>query len=263
MKNLFLAGLVALLLLPVVAMAQSPFDGTWKIDMSSVQWPAKPDVVLLQNGMYECKTCVPPVNVKADGTDQKVTGDPYSDTLSVRVIDDHNVESTSKKGGKVVGTTKMSVSSDGNTVTGNWTDSGNPSGGPQTGTYTEKRVAKGPADANLISGSWRMEKLADMSAESLTYTFKVNGKELTMTTPTGRFYTAKLDGTDAPVKGDPGVTSVSVKMLGKDTLEETYRRDGKVIVIYKSTVSADGKTLNVISDDKLQGTTTKSVSQKQ
>jgi hypothetical protein len=31
-----------------------------------------------------------------------------------------------------------------------WTYSGNPSGGPQTGTYTEKRVAKAPAGANLI-----------------------------------------------------------------------------------------------------------------
>jgi hypothetical protein len=262
MKNLFFAGLWALLFVPVVAMAQSPFDGTWKSDLSSFQWPAKPDVLLLESGMYECKTCVPPIKVKADGTDQKVAESPYMDTLSVKVIDDHNVENTAKKDGKVVATTKRSVSSDGNTLTVNWTYNGNPSGGPQTGTETDKRVAKGPASGHLISGSWRTEK-ADMSAESLTYTFKVNGNELTMANATGQSYTAKLDGTDAPVKGDPGTTSVSVKMLGKDTLEETYKRDGKVIVIYTSTVSADGKTLKVISDDKLQGTTTKSVSHKQ
>ncbi len=74
-------------------MAQSPFDGTWKVDMSSAQWSTKPNVYLLQNGMYDCKTCVPPIKVKADGTDQKVT-DPYSDALSVKVIDDHNIENT-------------------------------------------------------------------------------------------------------------------------------------------------------------------------
>jgi hypothetical protein len=261
MKNLFLAGLLALLLVSVAAMAQSPFDGTWKSDLSSAQWPTKPNVYLLQNGMYDCKTCVPPIHVKADGTDQKVT-DPYSDALSVKVIDDHNIENTFKKDGKVVFTQKQSVSSDGNTLTVNWTYTGNLSGGPQTGTETDKRVAKAPAGANLISGSWRTEK-ADVSAESLTYTFKVNGNDLAMTNATGGSYTAKLDGTDAPVKGDPGLTSVSVKMLGKNTLEETYKRDGKVTVIYKSTVSADGKTLKVISDDKLQGTITKSVSQKQ
>lgn len=261
MKNLFFAGILASLFLPVVAMAQSPFDGTWKADMSSAQWPMKPNVYLLLNGMYDCKTCVPPIHVKADGTDQKVT-DPYSDALSVKVIDDHNIENTFKKNGKVVFTQKQSVSSDGNTMTVNWIYTGNPSGGPQNGTETSKRVAKAPAGANLISGSWRTEKV-DVSAETLTYTFKVNGDELTMTSPTGQSYTAKLDGTDAPFKGDPGLTTVAVKMLGKDTLEETYKRDGKVAVIYKSTVSADGKTLKVITDDKLQGTITKSVSHKQ
>jgi hypothetical protein len=261
MKNLFFAGILASLFVPVVAMAQSPFDGTWKADMSSAQWPMKPNVYLLLNGMYDCKTCVPPIHVKADGTDQKVT-DPYSDALSVKVIDDHNIENTFKKNGKVVFTQKQSVSSDGNTMTVNWIYTGNPSGGPQNGTETSKRVAKAPAGANLISGSWRTEKV-DVSAETLTYTFKVNGDELTMTSPIGQSYTAKLDGTDAPFKGDPGLTTVAVKMLGKDTLEETYKRDGKVAVIYKSTISADGKTLKVITDDKLQGTITKSVSHKQ
>jgi len=260
MKNLFFAALLALLFVPVLAIAQSPFDGTWKWDPSSTQWPTKPDVFLLQNGMFECKTCVPPIKVKADGTDQKVAGSPYLDTLSVKVIDDHNVEEAAKKDGKVVETLKRSVSSDGNTLTFNWTYSGNPSGGPQTGTDTAKRVAKAPAGANLISGSWRTEKV-DMSAT--TWTFKANGNELTSTDSTGSSYTAKLDGTDAPYKGDPGITSVSVKMLGRDTLEETFKRDGKVIEIHKVTVSTDGKTLKVISEDKLRGTTTKSVAQKQ
>ncbi|MGA2965862.1 MAG: hypothetical protein ABSD64_06585 [Terriglobales bacterium] len=262
MKNLFFVGLLVLLLVPVVAMAQSPFDGTWKEDMSSIQWPAKPDVFLLQNGMYECKTCVPPIKVKADGADQKVTGDPYSDTLSVKVIDDHNLETTSKKDGKVVGTAKISVSSDGDTLTVNWTDSGEPSGGTQTGTNTEKRVAKGPAGGSLISGSWRIEK-ENASADALTWTYKMNGNELAMTSVAGQSYNAKLDGTDAPFKGDPGVTSISVKKLSKDTLEETRKRDGKVISIAKMTVSADGKTMKWIFEDKLQGTTMKGSAQKQ
>jgi hypothetical protein len=262
MKTLFFAGLLALLLLPVGATAQSPFDGTWKWDPSSVQWPEKPDVFLLQNGMYECKSCVPPVNIKADGSDQKVTGDPYSDTLSVKVIDDHNIESTSKKNGKVVSTAKMSVSADGDTLTVNWIDSGEPSGGTQTGTNTEKRVAKGPAGGILISGSWRTEK-EDASAGALTWTYKINGNELAMTTTIGQSYTAKLDGTDAPFNGDPGITSISVKLLGPDTLEETRKRDGKVIYVLKMTVSADGKTMKWIVDDKVQGTTTKGAAQKQ
>jgi hypothetical protein len=262
MKTLFLVGLLALLLLPVATMAQSPFDGTWKEDLSSIQWSAKPDVFLLQNGMYECKTCVPPVNIKADGSDQKVTGDPYSDTLCVKVIDDHNIETTSKKAGKVIGTAKISVSSGGDVLAVNWTDSGEPSGGTQTGSYTEKRVAKGPAGANLISGSWRTDKW-NASTDAITWTYKTNGNELAMTAPTGQSYNAKLDGTDAPFKGDPGTTSISVKKLGKDTIEETRKRDGKVINIIKMTVSADGKTMQWTFEDKLQGTTIKGSAKKQ
>jgi len=262
MKKLFLAGLLTWSLLPVLAAAQSPFEGTWKFDLSTAQFPKKPDSYLLQNGMYECKSCVPSFRVKADGTDQNVTGHPYFNTVSVKIIDDHNVEITSKRDGKVVFTEKDSISPDGNTLTANWTDTGQPSGGPQTGTGAAKRVAKAPAGAHLLSGSWRTEK-AEMSAESLTWTYKVSGNELTMTNPTGQSYTAKLDGTDAPYKGDPGTTSVSVKMLGKDTLEETDKRDGKVIYITRMTVAPGGKSAKIFVDDKLHGTTMAGEAQKQ
>jgi len=262
MRKLIFAGLLVLLLIPMSAVGQSPFDGTWKLDTSTFQYPKEPDVYLLQNGMYDCKTCVPPVHIKADGTDQKLAANPYADTRSVKVIDDHNIEATSKKDGKVTGTEKDSVSSDGDTMTVNWTYSGNPSGGTQTGSYTAKRVAKGPAGTNLISGSWRTEKEED-SAAAITWTFKVSGDEVSMTNPTGQSYTAKLGGPDAPYKGDPGITSVSVKMVGKDTLEETDKRDGKVIGIAKNTITADSKTLKVVYEDKLHGRTYKGDAQKQ
>lgn len=264
MKKLFLAGWLTLILLPVLGAAQNPFEGTWKFDMNTAQFPKKPDVYLLQNGMYECKNppCSVAYKIKADGTDQKVTGIPYYDTLSVKVIDDRNIETTAKRGGKVVGTSKRSVSSDGNTLTINWTYSANPSGGPQTGTDIYKRVDKAPAGANMVSGSWRQEK-SDMPAAVLTWTYKFNGDEITMTNPTGQSYTAKLDGSDAPYKGDPGTTSVSVKMRGKDTLEEIDKRDGKVIGIGRMTIAPGGKTAKLTFDDKLNGTTMSGEAQKQ
>ena len=264
MKKLLFAVVLTSMLLPMLAAAQQQFDGTWKFDMNTAQFPKKPDSYLLQNGMYECKNppCAPTYSVKADGTDQKVTGHPYYDTLSVKVIDDHNVETTAKLNAKVVGTSKRSVSTDGNTMTVNWTDSGEPSGGTQTGTDTFHRVGKAPSGANLISGSWRAEK-SEAPAAVLTWTYKVTGDEITMTNPTGQSYTAKLDGTDAPYKGDPGTTSVSVKMHGKDTLEETDKRDGKIIGIGKMTVAPDGKTAKLEFEDKLHGTTMKGEAQKQ
>jgi hypothetical protein len=205
--------------MPGLATAQSAFDGTWKVNMNKVELPEKPDVFLLQNGMYECKTCTPPIKVKADGQDQAVSGDPYRDTAAIKVISDREIQETDKKNGKTVGTATTTVSPDGNTLAVEFSDSSNSNAAPVTGKAEEKRVAKGPAGSHAISGSWRTVKYEGLSENAITWTYKVSGDELTMTNPTGQSYTAKMDGTEAPYKGDPGTTSVSVKLIGKDTLE--------------------------------------------
>ena len=51
MRKWFLLFALAALLMPSRAIAQSAFDGTWKIDMNKVDFPKKPDEYLLQNGM--------------------------------------------------------------------------------------------------------------------------------------------------------------------------------------------------------------------
>lgn len=243
------------LLLPAMAKAQSPFGGTWKINPKTAKLPEKPDVYLLQDGMYHCKTCVPPHDVKADGQDHKVSGDPYSDTMSVKVVDDRTIETTFKKNAKIVATSKMWVSADGNTKTNEFTDSSNTNSDPVTGKFEAKRVAKGPAGSHAISGSWRAAKVDAISDNNLVFTFKLSGDSLSFSAPTGQNYTAKLNGADAPFKGDPGVTSVSVKRVDKNTLEETDKRNGKAIYVSLYTVSGDGKTITIKMDDKLHGTT--------
>ncbi|HJZ63502.1 MAG TPA: hypothetical protein VKD70_04230 [Candidatus Acidoferrum sp.] len=246
--------LAAASLLPGVAMGQSPFDGTWKGDLGSAKFPEKPDVYVLKDGTYTCKTCAPPITVKADGTDQKVTGHPYLDMMNIKVVDGKTIEETDKKGGKVVATSKTWVSADGNTLLFEFSDSSATTGAPVTGKGSETRVAKGPEGSHAISGSWKMAKMESLSDNGLTLTYKTEGDAITMTTPNGQSFTAKMDGTEAPYKGDPGITSVSIKKLGPNSMEETDKRDGKVITVAKITVSADGKTIKFAVDDKLHGT---------
>ncbi len=255
MRKLIQAGLLIALFMPAAAMAQSNFDGTWKFDLKTAKFPTKPDVFVLQDGTYECKTCIPPIKVKADGQDHAVTGHPYYDTVNIKVVDDHTMVETDKKGGKTVtvGTTK--VSADGKTLTFEFTDSSNSNAAPVTGKGTETMVTAGPAGSHAISGSWRMTKFDSMSDNAVTMTLKVDGDMLHMSTPTGQSYAAKLDGTDAPYKGDPGISSVSVKWLDKTTIEETDKRDGKAISTAQFTVAADGKTMNLTGHDLLAGTT--------
>jgi hypothetical protein len=246
----------ALWMLPMLATAQSAFDGTWKIDMDAADFSRKSRVYLLQDGIYECKTCAPPYKVKADGTDQPVAGHPYVDTVAIKVLNDHAIAETDKKAGKTVATSTTTLSPEGDTLTTTFTDGSNTNGGPPvTGTAEAARVAKGPAGSSAISGAWRTTKVEGLSDNATLWTYKVAGDEITMTNPTGQSYTAKLDGADAPLKGDPGITSVSLRMKGKDTLEETDKRDGKVIGIFKMTVAADGKTAKATYEDKLHNRT--------
>jgi hypothetical protein len=62
---------------------------------------------------------------KVDGKDYPVTGDPNSDTRSLKKIDDHTLQLTAKKGEKVTITGQIAVSADGKTrtVTTSGTDS--------------------------------------------------------------------------------------------------------------------------------------------
>lgn len=244
----------ATLLMPTLTMAQSVFDGTWKGDLGSVKFPQKPDEYVLKDGVYHCKTCAPPIQVKADGQDQKVAGHPYFDAMNIKVVDDRTIEEVDKKNGKTVATSKTWVSPDGNTLMFEFTDSSATNADPVTGKGSETRVSKGPAGSHAISGSWRMAKIESMSENGLTVSYKVTGDSLTMSTLNGQGYTAKLDGTEAPYKGDPGTTSVCVKKINDHELEETDKRDGKVISVARVTVSTDGKTMNIAVDDKLHGT---------
>lgn len=54
---------------------------------------------------------------KFDGKDYPVTGDPNSDARFYKKVDDHTLEMTAKKGGKVTMTGRIVVSRDGKTRT--------------------------------------------------------------------------------------------------------------------------------------------------
>jgi hypothetical protein len=256
-KLLFLAPLGATLFAASVSVAQSPIDGTWKIDMNKVDFSKKPDVFLLKDGMYSCKTCTPPYTVKADGSDQAVSGHPYFDSVAIQVVNDHEIKETDKKGGKTVATATVTVSSDGKTAMVEFSDASDTNGGPPvTGKGESTLVMKGPAGSHAVSGSWRMGKIDGMSDNAIIFSYKISGDSITMNSKTGQSYTAKLNGGDAPMQGDPGVSSVSVRMPGKHTIIEMDKRNGKVVSVFTLTVAPDGKTAKAVVEDKLSMKTT-------
>ena len=107
-----------------------------------------------------------------------------------------------------------------------------------------------------MSGSWRTEKVNSVSDNGLTITYQGTENGLKMSDQNGNSYDAKFDGKDYPINGDPGHTMVSLKRVATDTIEETDKRDGKVVGVFRMTVSADRKSIAAEYNDKEHGTKT-------
>jgi hypothetical protein len=116
-------------------------------------------------------------------------------------------------------------------------------------------VKPGEAGSHPVSGSWRIQKYNTVSNNGLTVSYQGTTDGLKMSDLNGNSYDAKFDGKEYPIQGDPGHTMVTLKRIGQDTIEETSKRDGKLVGVAKMTVSSDGKSIHVDYNDKLRGTT--------
>jgi len=238
--------MTALLLVPGVALAGSSFDGTWKTRLDSFQVTGKPDTYLLADGMYTCSSCNPELKVKADGADHAVTGHAYYDSVTVKVINPSTVERTMHRAGKVTAKVTETVSADGKSYTGTFVDY---NGAKEvTGTFTEKRVSAGPAGSHAISGGWMADQLSAANDALRTVSYEMTNDGFKMNA-NGQNYDAKFDGKEYPIVGDPGHTTVTLKKLAANAVEETDHRQGKVIDVIHLATAADGKSIKVEDKD--------------
>lgn len=238
--------IAALLLLPAAAFASSAFDGTWKQNVASMKVTGKADQIQVLDGTYTCASCVPEIKVKADGSDQPVTGHPYYDTVAVTVVGNNSIHVIEKLGGKQTINLSYTVSTDGKTLTGKFQDYT----GTQmaTGTFTETRRAKGAPGSHPVSGSWQPDTLTDANAVASTITYQMTNDQFSMHW-NGQSYNAKFDGKEYPVQGDPGKTMVKLKKLDDHNVQETDSREGKVTDEIHLAAGKDGKTIEVTDND--------------
>jgi hypothetical protein len=248
------AWLCVLLLWPAVLLAQSPWDGTWVVQADSIQLPRKPEVYLLQNGTYECSSCVPRIKVESDGKDHPVAGSPYFTTIAVQVINDNRIQISEKQAAKTVYTETDILSSNGTTLVQKVIDSAAPNGEPVTATVTYKRLSPNPAGASPISGSWQAEGFADASENGTTVTYHSIPGGLEASNPSGEGYSAKFDGKDYPIHGEPAHNTVSLKRAGANMIVETDKQDGIVHYQVRMVVSRDGNSMQVTEIDRERGT---------
>jgi hypothetical protein len=128
-----LASLAVFLAGVAVSLASDPQMGTWKLNEGKSKFPpgaTKNNTVVYAAAGDNIKVTVDGVDKdgkpahnewtgKFDGKDYPVTGDPNSDMRSYKKVDEHTLDLTVKKGGKVTVTGKIVVSHDGKSRTVN------------------------------------------------------------------------------------------------------------------------------------------------
>src|SRR6476469_9110183 len=108
-----------------------------------------------------------------------------------------------------------------------------------------------------MMGTWKLNeaksKFAPGAGKNDTVTYAMAGDQVKVTVDgtdadgkkTHSEWTGKMDGKDYAVTGDSAVDMRSYTKEGKDTLQMTNKKGGKVTVTGSITVSADGKTRTV------------------
>lgn len=246
------------------ALAASPWDGTWKMDLKAATYDTKPDVWTLKDGVYDCPTCSPALTVPADGKVHAVKGRDYADAMSVTIVDASTVKTASYKGGKVYGEMVRQLSADGNMLTSNWRNSLNPKNEWQSGTNFAKRAGPAPAGAHAVSGSWTpvVTDATKAPENNLTATLAADDKTFAFNLANGEYYKAAFGGPPVPMVGDKVGTMIAVKRISDTVIEETSYRGGKVISVSTMTM-IDPVTIDMASTDVRAGFTDHFILRKQ
>ncbi len=120
--------------------------------------------------------------------------------------------------------------------------------------------------ADPLEGTWRLnvEKSTFKAApgpkgQMRTYTLSNGVEKLTSRgvgadkKPTLVRYEARYDGKDYDMTGSLGGDKISLRRIDAHTTESSQKREGKPVIVATRTVSADGKTLTVVSKGTLPG----------
>jgi hypothetical protein len=227
--------------LPLACFAETPFSGTWVVQPTLTTFSLRPLSLLVDRGVYKRTSCVPIPEAPTDGTDHAVAGDPLAESMSVRLLDRSRVEVAQKISGKVVWKGHYAVSNDQKSLMLKYED--HRAAKPVSGTIEFAREGDVIANAHLLSGTWRAEKLIELAATGLTMTIQDTDNGLTMSASDGRSYDIKFDRQDYPLTGYLDGATVQVGRRTPQTLQVNRKQHGAQVEMSLGTVSDDGQTM--------------------
>jgi hypothetical protein len=227
--------------LPFACFAETPFSGTWVVQPPLTAFSLQPLSLLIDRGVYKRTSCAPLLEVPTDGNDHAVAGDPLAESMSVRLLDRRRVEVAEKISGKLAWKGNYAVSKDQKSLTLKYEDYR--ATNPVSGTIGFAREGDVIVNAHLLSGTWRAEKLIELSATGLTMTIQDTDNGLTVNASDGRRYDIKFDRQDYPLAGYLDGATVQVGRRAPQTLQVNRKQHGAQVEMSLGTVSDDGQTM--------------------
>jgi hypothetical protein len=224
-----------------------PFTGTWVADLESQSGLGK-DVYLVADGKYRCDSCTPPRSYPADGKFRSI-GDSEGTHESVSIAGARSIVTRIVEPA-ISRVTTMTVSPDNRTAT--YTSIDHRPGIRQAlkTVYLARRVAPGPKGSHPVSGTWQGVRYVSVPELIRTTVLRESSIGLTYRSPVGSSYSAQFGGAFVQVKGPyKGKVLASVKRVGERKIIETRTEDGKIILVRAFSLSPDGRTLTITSDN--------------
>jgi hypothetical protein len=240
--------------------AQSPFDGTWRLDPGGT--PASPRLfeLSLRRSFYGCRSCRPAWSVRADGRFHAVANQSGFDEASVQIVSDRIVSFRRRLRGREVYEATDTVSADGNTLSFTWRET-SASGVATSGTGIWDRVLPGAPDAHGLAGSWRERQPDTVSDAALTFAITIEGDTMQVTGGTGESYRLRFGGPPVEIAGDRRGTRVSARRLSRTVVEETDFRDGQIVSVRTETLT-DPATMEILIRNRRSGEETRMVARR-
>jgi hypothetical protein len=231
-----LAGVALLLSWP--ALADSPFDGTWKLNAGKSHLEG--DTMSYADagaGSLKYTDSDQSYTFKPDGSSFTT---PFGTERTFTKTGDDSYTATSKKGGVLLRTTTIKVSSDGKTLSEE-SKGTKPNGDNFDDTFTYVRTSPGTG----LIGSWKSTEVKLSSPNSFTIQSDgTDGVTLSLSAIKATCQ-AKWDGKDYPASGPtvPDGLTLAVSKTGASSFKLVQKVKGKVLVIAHYRLAPDGKTL--------------------
>ncbi len=228
----------ALICVATLAVAQSPFDGTWTMNQKKSQLTGN-EVTFSDAGSGEIKysDSSESYTFKPDGTPATT---PMGVTSTWKKVDDNTYQHSNSMNGTTTSESTWKIAGNKATINAHGT---RPNGEKWNETSTYERQGSGSG----LMGTWKSTSFKMSAPATMTMKGSADGSFEWNISAEKAIWKGKMDGKDYPATGPtiPQGLTLALSQTGDRSFKVVEKVADKTVYIGEYSVTADGKTMNV------------------